>query len=190
MAFIHQSADKLTAKDYVSSVVVHSIGISCSVLVEVVGINALLSTDQITLKPVFLGNVSYANPDIVYTECSHMVGAYADGELLAPILSCWYSIANEYANIFSDPATLPKHYITHDINLVIGYVPPKPHIYRLSPVELIEVQNQITKYLEEGWVFSSISVFGVPICFACKRDRILRVCIDYRAFIKLTIKER
>lgn len=87
--------------------IISRISIGCSGLVEIVGTNSLLSITQSILNTVFLGNVSYAEQDVVHMECSHMVRAWADGELLAPMLSPWDSIEHGYTDIFAHSATLP-----------------------------------------------------------------------------------
>jgi hypothetical protein len=44
--------------------------------------------------------------------------------------------------------------------------------------------------LAKQWIRPSVSEFGSPIIFVRKRDGSLRMCIDYRAVNKLTIRNR
>jgi len=70
------------------------------------------------------------------------------------------------------------------------HTPPFRPMYRLSPAELAEVTKQVALYLEKGWIRPSDSPYGAPILFAQKADGTLRMCIDYRALNKVTIKNR
>lgn len=102
-----------------------------------------------------------------------MVGAQEDGEFFAPIPSFWDFIADEYADIFSNPAILPECDITPNINLIKGTVPPKPLIYRILSTEIVKVQSQLVIYLKKDWVHPSTGIFGSPILFVCKKDEAL-----------------
>jgi hypothetical protein len=52
------------------------------------------------------------------------------------------------------------------------------------------MQRQIEELLQKGWVEPSTSPYGAPILFVGKKDGGLRMCIDYRALNKLTVKNR
>ncbi len=68
--------------------------------------------------------------------------------------------------------------------------PPFRPTYRLSPLERQEAETQIKALLAAGLIEPSSSPYGAPILFADKKDGGLRMCIDYRALNKLTIKNR
>ena len=84
----------------------------------------------------------------------------------------------------------PKRDVDHEIDLEPGAKPPYLPIYHLSPKELEEVQRQITDLLEKGFIQPSKSPFGAPIIFVPKKNGKLRMCVDYRALNKLTVKNR
>ena len=63
-------------------------------------------------------------------------------------------------------------------------------MYRLSPLEQEEAKKQITKYLAKGWITPSSSPYGQPILFVSKKGGSLRMCIDFRALNKQTVKNR
>ena len=44
--------------------------------------------------------------------------------------------------------------------------------------------------LDKGFVRPSTSPWGAPILFAKKKDKTLRLCIDYRQLNRVTIKNR
>ena len=64
------------------------------------------------------------------------------------------------------------------------------HIFWLSPVELAEVEKQVTELLKNGPIEPSSSLYGAPVLFVTKKDGSLRMCIDYRALNKITVKNK
>ncbi|CAI7831920.1 unnamed protein product, partial [Closterium sp. NIES-54] len=53
-----------------------------------------------------------------------------------------------------------------------------------------ELRSQIDALLEKGFIRASTSPFAAPILFTPKQDGGLRMCIDYRALNRVTIKSR
>lgn len=103
------------------------------------------------------------------------------------------SILKDYADVFPDdlpPGLPPERDIDHRIDLENGASPPFRPIYRLSYRELNELKKQIDDLLKRGYIRPSKSPFGAPILFVSKKDGTLRMCIDYRALNKITIKNR
>ncbi len=79
----------------------------------------------------------------------------------------------------------------HTIPLVDGgQKPPVRPIYRLSPLEFEELKKQIAELLALGFIEPSSSPYGAPVLFEQKKDGSLRMCVDYRALNKLTIKNK
>ena len=58
----------------------------------------------------------------------------------------------------------------------------------MSPAELVEVHRQLDDYLAKGFMQPSTSPYGAPILFA-RKDRTLRMCVDYRSSNKMTKKD-
>ena len=56
----------------------------------------------------------------------------------------------------------------------------------MSPVELAKVRKELDEYLSKGWIRPSTSPCGSLILFARVKDRILRICTDYRALNQQT----
>ena len=66
--------------------------------------------------------------------------------------------------------------------------PPSRHYYRLSPTEVQLLKEKIESLLKEGWITPSCSPYGAPVLFVKKKDGTMRMCIDYRALNKLSVK--
>eukprot|EP00798_Chlamydomonas_sp_ICE-L_P001921 gene1921-biopygen14744 len=62
--------------------------------------------------------------------------------------------------------------------------------HRLSPAELLEVEQQVKDLLAKGFIHPSLSPWGSPILFVAKPDGSWRMAIDYRKLNKVTIPNR
>ena len=78
----------------------------------------------------------------------------------------------------------------HRIDLVEAHRIPAHRIYRMSPLEETELKKQLDGYLEAGQIEPARSPFGAGVLFAKKRDGSMRLCIDYRALNKITVKDK
>ncbi|GBG87128.1 hypothetical protein CBR_g44585 [Chara braunii] len=78
--------------------------------------------------------------------------------------------------------------IRHEIILEDGAVPPRGCIYRMSEEELSVLRTQLDDLLEKGWIWHSSSPYGVPVLFVRKKNKDLRLCIDYRKLNAQTIR--
>ncbi|CAI7781757.1 unnamed protein product [Closterium sp. NIES-53] len=89
------------------------------------------------------------------------------------------------------PDQLPP-YRTHQHEIIEepGSKPTFRAPYRLSPTELADMKKQIEYLLDKGLIRPSTSPYGAPVLFTPKPDGILRMCIDYRALNKQTIKNK
>jgi hypothetical protein len=60
----------------------------------------------------------------------------------------------------------------------------------MAPPELEEFRKQLKELLDAGQIQPSKSPYGAPVLFQKKHDGSLRMCIDYRALNKLTVKNK
>ena len=63
-----------------------------------------------------------------------------------------------------------------------------PH--RMAPVELHELGVQLIELLDKGFIRPSTLPWGAPTLFAKKKDKTLRLCIDYKQLNRVKIKNR
>ena len=74
------------------------------------------------------------------------------------------------------------------IELVPGTAPISKAPYRMAPVELKELKEQLQDLLDKGFIKPSVSPWGAPVLFVKKKDGSMHLCIDYRELNKVTIK--
>ena len=76
----------------------------------------------------------------------------------------------------------------HAIELEVGKKLPYGPIYNLGPVELKTLKTYIKTNLAKGFIRVSKSPVEAPIVFVHKPDRSFCLCVNYREFNNLTIK--
>jgi hypothetical protein len=82
----------------------------------------------------------------------------------------------------------PEREVNHKIELVLGAEPQNKAPYRLNQSELVELKRQLTELLARGYIRPSKSPFDAPVLFVSKKGGQLRMCVDYRALNRVTIK--
>ncbi|KAK8646204.1 hypothetical protein V6N13_119998 [Hibiscus sabdariffa] len=102
-------------------------------------------------------------------------------------------VLEEYQDVMPDqlPYGLPpRRSVDHKIELLPGTKPSARCPYRMSPPELAELRKQLDELLQGGFIQSSKAPFGAPVLFQKKHDGSLRLCIDYRALNKVTVRNK
>ncbi|RVW77954.1 Retrovirus-related Pol polyprotein from transposon 17.6 [Vitis vinifera] len=78
----------------------------------------------------------------------------------------------------------------HKIELEPRAKPPAMGPYRMAPHELEELRRQLKEFLEARFIKPSKAPYGALVLFQKKHDGSLRMCIDYRALNKVTVKNK
>src|SRR5262249_22399571 len=101
-------------------------------------------------------------------------------------------IVNEFLDVFPDEllGLPPKQEIDFEIELMANTEPISKALYRMGPIELMELKKQLQELLDQGFIRPSVSPWGAPVLFVKKKDGSMRLCIDYRELNKVTIKNR
>jgi hypothetical protein len=60
----------------------------------------------------------------------------------------------------------------------------------MSPIELAELKIQFQDLQDKGFIHPSSSPWGCPALFVSKKDKDLRLCVDYRPLNAITIKNK
>ena len=76
------------------------------------------------------------------------------------------------------------------IELHPGTLPISMTPHRMALVELQELRVQLQELLDKGFIRPSTSPWGAPVLFTKKKDKTLRLCIDYRQLNRVTVKNR
>jgi hypothetical protein len=100
-------------------------------------------------------------------------------------------LLEEFKDVFQDPPGLPPvRNVAHVAPLIPGSRPPYRRNYRMTELERGELKKQLAELLRKGLIRPSVSPFGSPVIFVRKPNGELRLCIDYRAVNKLTVRNR
>jgi len=100
-------------------------------------------------------------------------------------------LLKEYDDVFPQdiPYGLPpQRGIEHNIDLIPGASLPNRPTYRSNPEEIKEIQKQVEKILEKGWIRESLSPCAMPVILVPKKDGSWRMCSDCRAINNITIR--
>ncbi|MCO5610779.1 hypothetical protein L7F22_065020 [Adiantum nelumboides] len=101
---------------------------------------------------------------------------------------------NQFQDVFIDdiPGELPpkRGDDDHMIELIPGSSPPNKPPYRVSQAQQEEIMRQVNELVEKGMVRPSSSPFCSPVLLVQKKDGTYRMCVDYRALNRITIKNR
>ena len=97
-----------------------------------------------------------------------------------------------YVDVFPDelPGLSPQRVVDFGIELHPGTSPISMTLHRMAPVELQELRVQLQELLDKGFIRPSTSPWGAPVLFTKKKDKTLRLCIDYRQLNRVKIKNR
>ena len=102
------------------------------------------------------------------------------------------SVVREFPDVFlEDLDGLPPHReVEFSIDLLPGAQPISKAPYRMAPLELQELKEQLQELLDKGFIRPSVSPWGAPVLFVKKKDGSMRLCIDYRELNRITVKNK
>jgi hypothetical protein len=90
-------------------------------------------------------------------------------------------VVREFPDMFPDdlPGMPPERAIKFKIELQPGTTPIAKASYKMSPVEMKELKIQLQGLLDIGYICPSTSPWGCSALFVEKKDKELRLCVDY-----------
>ena len=159
-------------------------------------IGGLPPTRRTILVLYFRGDKHGVFPQTVYESRYHgkLVGWQTSLTLedeVRPVLDLPWVVC-EYEDVFLDELSglPPQRVVDFCIELHRGTSPISMTPHRMAPVELQELRVQLQELLDKGFIRSSTSPWGAPILFEKKKDKTLRLCIDYKQLNRVTVKNR
>ena len=107
---------------------------------------------------------------------SHTLEDEGRPDLDLPRLVC------EFVDVFLDelPGLPPQRDVDIGVELHLGISPISMTPHRMEPVELQELRVQLQELLDKGFIRPSTSPWGASVLVTKKKDKTLRLCIDYR----------
>ncbi|XP_070025789.1 uncharacterized protein [Nicotiana sylvestris] len=101
-------------------------------------------------------------------------------------------VVREFPEVFHVdlPGMPPDKDIDFCIDLASSTQPISIPPYRMAQLELKELREQPQDLLNKGFIRPSGSPWGMSVLFIKKKDRSMRICIDYRLLNKVTIKNK
>ncbi|XP_026452487.1 uncharacterized protein LOC113352960 [Papaver somniferum] len=100
-------------------------------------------------------------------------------------------LLHEFYDIFETPTSLPPERIhDHRIPLVSGSTPVNVKPYRYPYFQKSEIEKIVVELQLAGFICLSSSSYSSTVLMVRKKDGSWRMCVDYRALNKLTIKDR
>ena len=98
----------------------------------------------------------------------------------------------EYEDVFLDELSglPPQRVVDFYIELHPSTSPISMTSHRMALIELEELRVQLQELLDKGFIRPSTSPWGTLILFEKKKDRTLRLGIDYRQLNRVTIKNQ
>jgi hypothetical protein len=101
-------------------------------------------------------------------------------------------VIREFSDVFPDdlPGMPPERVIEFKIELQPGTAPMAKALYKMPPVELKGLKIQLQGLLDKGYIRPSTSPWGCSALFIEKKDKELRLCVDYWPLNAVTIKKK
>jgi transposase InsO family protein len=95
---------------------------------------------------------------------------------------------SKFPEVFEALSQLPKERKTRHNIKISDETPIALPAYRMSTLELQSLKIQLDDLLKKGFIKPSMSAWSAPALFVKKKDGTLRLCIDYRALNRVTVK--
>jgi hypothetical protein len=101
-------------------------------------------------------------------------------------------IVREFSDVFPNdlPGKPPERAIEFKIELQPSTAPIAKTPYKMSPMEMKELKIQLQGLIDTGYIRPSTSPWGCSAIFVEKKDKELRLCVDYRPLNTGTIKNK
>jgi hypothetical protein len=109
-----------------------------------------------------------------------------------PVLHDLQALLSKHQMVFSTPQGIPPSCGVHDhsIPLVPRILPPNIRPYRHPFSQKNDIEKMVQELLNVGIICPSTSPYSSPVVMALKKEGSWRMCLDFHALNKLTIKDK
>ena len=148
----------------------------------------IISVPAFTLACCLQGSVQFSLQLHPAESDLHSTSTTSDDSNLSGIPPDYHDFADVFSKAMAD--ILAPH-CEHDlkIDLEEGTSPPIGTTYSLSPSKLESLRTFLDEHLAMGFIHPSSSAHAAPVLFVRKKDRSLRLCVDFRGLNKITKKD-
>ncbi|XP_011623312.1 uncharacterized protein LOC105420637 [Amborella trichopoda] len=109
----------------------------------------------------------------------------------SPVSSDLQQLLDKYNGVFTKPKSLPPPRIqAHKIPLLSGQGPGCLKPYRYPHHQKAEIEKLVSEMLSSEVIHPSNSPYSSPVILVKKHDGSWRMCVNYRALNKITIKDK
>jgi hypothetical protein len=101
-------------------------------------------------------------------------------------------VVREFSDVIPNdlPGMPPERVIEFKIELQPGTAPTAKAPYWMTPIESTELKIQLQELQDKGFFCPSSSSWGCRALFVSKKDKDLRLCVNYRPLNVVTIKNK
>jgi hypothetical protein len=97
-------------------------------------------------------------------------------------------VVREFLDVFPDD--LPRMPPERAIELQLGTAPIAKSLYWMSSAEMKELKVELQGLLDKGYIRPRTSPWGCVALFVKKKDKELRLCVNYRLLHAVTINNK
>ncbi|GKC22045.1 putative reverse transcriptase domain-containing protein, partial [Tanacetum coccineum] len=153
-------------------------------------ITSLTTTQEANAQPLKIISALKART-LISHGCEGFLASIKDTSLDGPRLES-HPVVRNFPDVFPDelPGLPPEREVEFTIELIPGAQPISKAPYKMAPVELKELKDQLQELLERGFIRLSVSPWGVLVLFMKKKDGSMRLCIDYRELNHITVRNK
>ena len=100
------------------------------------------------------------------------------------------SLVHEFPNLFKPPDSVPpERLVKHHIHLKPNALPVRRSPYLVGGEKLQAMKEQIQQLQQQGWIEPAASPWGAPVLFVPKKEKVFRMCGDFRDLNALTVDD-